>query len=109
MQIKSQTQAFADVLIELATVLNFVAALPQSSVMAAMQTTAINATRRAYSTSDAPRSSSKRARSPVARNSSAVVISVMLPLWWFWGDDRPHGGELASCQKNYRRAKGASP
>src|SRR5207248_11540825 len=71
-------------LMELATELNFEDALLPSSVMAAMQTTAISATRRAYSTSEAPRSSSKRARSQVARNSNLVIIVIVLPMgsWW---------------------------
>src|SRR4051812_26104669 len=67
-------------LIEVATLLNFCEALPPSRVTAAMQTTAMRATRRAYSTSEAPRSSSVRLRSQVARNSNDVIMVDGAPL-----------------------------
>src|SRR5687767_2060616 len=57
-----------------------------------MQITAMRATRRAYSTSDAPRSLSKRARSQVARISK-LVMKVVLPV----DVGSRTSGALASC------------
>src|SRR3954467_6971721 len=63
----------------LPTLSNFDEALFPSRVIAAMQTTAINATSSAYSTSEAPRSSFTRVRSQAATYSYAVIILVKLP------------------------------
>ncbi len=64
---------------ELATVLNLSAALPPSSVMAAMHTMAINATSNAYSTSDAPCSSIVRCARTQVRGTGTASSRVVTP------------------------------
>src|SRR5262249_37644215 len=87
-------------LIDWPTLSNFDEAFLPSSVTAAMQTTAISATRSAYSTSEAPFSSSKRARSQVARNSYEVIIGCGAPYGLM--ATAPGFPGLASCRENYR-------
>ena len=71
---------WVDQLIDWAAVSSFDEAFVPSSDTAAMQTTAIRATSSAYSTSEAPRSSSMRARSQLATNSNEVNIGWLCSL-----------------------------
>src|SRR4051794_16624576 len=80
---------------------NFESALLPRKVMAMMHTTAMRATRRAYSTSEAPRSVLQRAWSQALTKSKEVSIPGFSLWWCIW---KAHGrGPDRYLHERYRR------